>query len=113
MASTGYIDAAGVYHKVDKVPLSKVVKTRHALFQQGDWAKQRFDHAAEVVQPYTVDGKPNPDFVEAFPEDAAQYGFIEKTDQDDVRRASDTPNPGEEGFGGSIPWEYQVQRSQQ
>lgn len=110
MPSTGYIDASGVYHKAKAVPLSKIVKTRQTLFQQGDWARQRFDHAAEIVQPYTVDGKPNPKFIEAFPEDAAQHGFIPKEQVDDGPKSYDTPNPNEEGFGGSIPWDYQVRQ---
>lgn len=30
----------------------------------------------EIIQPYTPDGKPNPDFIKHYPEESRQYGFI-------------------------------------
>jgi hypothetical protein len=36
--------------------------------------KQRQDHAAELIQPY-ANGKPNPDFIQIYPEEAKSYGF--------------------------------------
>lgn len=112
MGSTGYIGRDGKYHKIAKVPLKALVRPQQSVFKQGDHAKQRFDHSAEIVQPFTVDGKPNPVFIEAFPTDAAQYGFIPTTGlirEPDPLGPSDTPSPGEKGYGGSTPWNYRAQ----
>lgn len=35
---------------------------------------QKFDR--ELIQPYTADGKPNPEFIKHYPEESKQYGFI-------------------------------------
>jgi hypothetical protein len=75
VSSTGYIKN-GVYHRAPKVPLEQLVSVQQSTYKQWDHANQRFDHAAEIIQPYTIDGKPNPDMIEAYPDDAAQYGFI-------------------------------------
>jgi hypothetical protein len=74
MAGTGYIKD-GKYIKAKRAPLSKMVKGMTALFKQGDHARQRFDHSGEILQPYGPDGKPNPKFIEAWPEESIQYGF--------------------------------------
>lgn len=115
VASTGYVDESGVYHKKE-VPLEELNRTRQSMFQQGDWARQRFDHAGELIQPHTVDGKPNPQFIEAFPAEAARYGFIPREEvpelMPDPLGPSATPNPGDKRFGGSTPWEYSLQQRQ-
>lgn len=108
MASSGYI-LNGVYHRREKVPLKDMVKVQQTLYKQSDHARQRFDHAAEILQPYTYDGKPNPKFIEASPDAAAEYGFLPRTEPEGPR-VSDTPVPGQEGYGGSIPWDYQLQQ---
>lgn len=73
----GYI-LNGIYHKTTQVPVDKLVANQQTMYKQGDHARQRFDHAAEIIQPYGPDGRPNPAMIEAFPDDAAQYGFIPK-----------------------------------
>lgn len=78
MSTTGYI-LNGVYHKAERLPLDEMVTPQQSTFKQYDHARQRFDHAAEIIQPYK-DGKPNPAMIEAWPEDAALYGFIPKRD---------------------------------
>ena len=75
MRSTGYIKN-GKYIKSSKVPLDKMVLPQQTTYKQSDFAKQRFDHSAEILQPYDRYGKPNPKFIEASPEAAAEYGFI-------------------------------------
>lgn len=35
---------------------------------------QKFDR--ELIQPYTEDGKPNPEFIKHYPEESKEYGFI-------------------------------------
>lgn len=75
MASTGYY-LNGVYHKAKKVPMAKLVTPQQTMFKQGDHHRQRFDHSAEILQPRNHRGEPNPDFIEANPEAAVEYGFV-------------------------------------
>lgn len=78
MAATGYVKN-GVYHKVKTVPIDKMVIPQQSMFKQGDHARQRFDHAAEILQPYDHNGEPNKKFIEAYPEAAEEYGFLPRT----------------------------------
>lgn len=96
MATRGYI-LNGVYHKAEAAPISKMVKPRQTMYKQGDHARQRFDHSAEILQPHTPDGKPNPHFIEAHPDAAAEYGFLPKTGPDPELESR---RPAE----GSLPW---------
>lgn len=70
--STGYIKD-GVYHRGAKA--TDRVSPDSSQFKSWDHARQRADHAFDLIQPYK-DGKPNPDFVEYHPEQAKNYGFI-------------------------------------
>lgn len=97
MPSTGYIGRDGKYHRVANVPLDKLVIPQQSTWKQGDHSRQRFDHSAEILQPYDHNGKPNPKFIEASPEAATDYGFLPRTQ----------PEPEREGLRpaeGSIPW---------
>jgi hypothetical protein len=78
MSSTGYIKD-GKYHKADKVPLASMLVPQQTLYKQYDFSRQRFDHSAEILQPYDHKGKPNPKFIEASPDGAMDYGFIPDT----------------------------------
>lgn len=40
-------------------------------------AEMARDHAHDLIQPYTPDGKPNPDFINMYPEAAKDYGFLD------------------------------------
>lgn len=102
MSSTGYIKN-GVYYKAKKVPIAGLVKTQQTMYKQGDHARQRFDHSAEILQPRDYKGDPNPKFIEAFPDAAVEYGFTPNLEPP-APRESDTPGPGSKDFGGSIPW---------
>lgn len=102
MSSKGYV-LNGVYHRAEPAPLKKMVKTQQTMFKQGDHAKQRFDHGAEILQPYDVFGKPNEKFIEAYPEAAMEYGFVPRSEPEPPK-FSDTPMPGSKIFGGSRPW---------
>lgn len=94
MASTGYIKN-GKYIKVQKVPLGKIVAPQQSTFKQSDHTRQRFDHSAEILQPYDHQGKPNKSFIEADPDAAEQYGFLPKSGP-----ASEHAPPA----GGSVAW---------
>lgn len=37
---------------------------------------QKYDR--ELIQPYTADGKPNPEFIKHYPEESKDYGFIKE-----------------------------------
>ncbi len=78
MNTQGYI-LNGVYHKAEQVPLDKMLIPQQSTYKQYDFARQRFDHAAEILQPYGRDGRPNPKFIEAWPDEAEHYGFTPRT----------------------------------
>jgi hypothetical protein len=96
MANSGYV-LNGVYHKVKKVPIAKMVRTQQSMWKQGDHARQRFDHSAEILQPYDHKGEPNDKFIEAYPEAAVEYGFRPNTNPAPPRESDITAQ-------GSIPW---------
>lgn len=75
MSSTGYIKD-GKYYRATIVPIDKMVGGQQTMWKQADFGRQRFDHAAEIIQPYLPDGSPNPAMIEAWPEDAKRYGFV-------------------------------------
>ncbi len=75
--SLGYINK-GKYYTGDAKP---ELPSTNATFKGWDHDQQRQDHKWELVQPWTRQGEPNPEFTEAFPEEAKQYGFI--TDEED------------------------------
>jgi hypothetical protein len=75
MGSTGFVKN-GQYIKADEVPLESLVATQQTMYKQHDFARQRFDHSAEILQPYDHKGKPNQKFIEAFPQAAIEYGFL-------------------------------------
>ena len=41
-------------------------------------ASQCAKYDREIVQPYTADGKPNPEFIKHYPEESKPYGFIKE-----------------------------------
>ena len=75
MNSTGYIDPTGVYHKNEKPDISKLKNDRASLDKQYQHDRQREYHRRDTLQPYTRDGKPNPQFVEQYPQESKAYGF--------------------------------------
>jgi len=96
MASTGYI-RNGVYHKTKVVPLESMVIPEQSTYKLSDHARQRFDHAADILQPHGFDGQPNPKWIEANPDEAEEYGFTPRTREPEPLE-SDTP------VHGSTPW---------
>jgi hypothetical protein len=82
LSATGYIKN-GVYYRTKQVPVEELSAGQQTMWKQGDHGRQRFDHAAEIIQPYLPNGDPNPAMIEAWPEDAKRYGFL-PTDPNDV-----------------------------
>jgi hypothetical protein len=102
MSATGYINKAGKYVRVQKVPLDQMVIVQQSTYKQADQHQQRFDHAAEIIQPYTYDGQPNPQMIEVDPDAAAQYGFIPP--RENIVHDPEAFKPAE----GSLPWGQSV-----
>lgn len=73
MKSTGYIHN-GVYYKEDP-DIAELRDEKAITDKQYQHDKQRLMHKRDLLQPYK-DGKPNPEFIEQYPEEAKNYGFI-------------------------------------
>ena len=64
----------GVYYKGDKEP----EKDKRAVTdKQYGFDMQRKNHQRDLIQPF-VDGKPNEKFIEQYPNESIDYGFIKK-----------------------------------
>lgn len=74
MPRIGYV-INGVYHRTTDVPLAKMNSVQQSTWKGADHDKQRFDHAADIVQPYK-NGKPNEEFIGLYPEASVDYGFV-------------------------------------
>lgn len=72
MKSTGYI-INGKYMQ-GAAPLG--VPPENLQYKEWEHDKQRSEHRADLVQPYTRDGKPNDEFIMLYPEESKGYGFI-------------------------------------
>jgi hypothetical protein len=55
--------------------------TTTSMYKSSDHDRQRKDFAKEIIQPYTRDGKPNEEFITAYPVEAQQYGFVPTIEQ--------------------------------
>ena len=63
-------EAAAKKHLASRsAPIAKQAR----VFEMSQEA-QKFDR--ELIQPYTADGKPNPEFIKHYPEESKEYGFI-------------------------------------
>ena len=95
MSSTGYIGKDGKYVRATRVPVSTMVEPLTSTWKQGDHHRQRFDHAAEIIQPYKLDGTPNEEMIEAWPDEAVNYGFLpgELLHDPDAARSAEGSTP--------------------
>ena len=74
MKSTGYI-LNGQYY--DSLPDVEALRETHVSLEKAySHDRQREEHRRDLIQPWTRDGKPNPEFVSEYPEEARNYGFI-------------------------------------
>lgn len=73
MKSTGYI-INGEYHQ-GMAPLG-TPDPDNTQYKGWTHDKQRSEHRADLVQPYTSDGKPNQEFITLYPDEAKGYGFL-------------------------------------
>lgn len=63
----------GKYYKQEP-DLSSMQSLQNSTWKEADHDKQRFDHAADIVQPFKH-GKPNQEFIDLYPEASKDYGF--------------------------------------
>lgn len=75
---TGYI-INGVYHKSSKTTslgsraeLGAAASSTYKVYSHD---RQREEHRRDLLQPYK-DGTPNPEFINQYPEEARNYGFL-------------------------------------
>jgi len=54
------------------------VQANNPQFKAGDHDRQRKDFAKEIIQPYNKDGSINEDFINAYPDESRDRGFIPK-----------------------------------
>lgn len=81
----GYIEN-GVYHRGSKpAPVQKISTTVAGIYEQHVLERQAEAHAHDLIQPYNRDGTPNQDFIDYYPDDAKNYGFIEKEGENDQK----------------------------
>lgn len=69
MSSTGYIDAEGKYHRGEDKALPTQANSMHKQYRHDS---DRRKNMREAIQPHK-NGKPNPQFVRAYPEESKRY----------------------------------------
>lgn len=70
MRSTGYI-VDGIYHSGVQ-PATVPIESDSITYKAYDHDRQRENYRRDMIQPY-VAGKPNPEFIQQFPEEAKEY----------------------------------------
>jgi hypothetical protein len=65
--------------KYYKGTMPKNVPVPHSLHRQSEHNTQRANFQKEIIQPY-IAGKPNEEFIAAYPEQAKEYGMIKDED---------------------------------
>ena len=58
-------------------PADLVTRPVNSMHKQWEHDRQREEYRIDMVQPYK-DGKPNEDFIEHYPEESKDYGFIKE-----------------------------------
>ena len=66
---------------VKDADMNKLSNSQNSTFKSHDQNRQRKDYSKEIIQPYNRDGKPNQDFIQAYPEESKSYGFLPSDEQ--------------------------------
>lgn len=83
----GYV-LNGKYHEGTPPDFAAMVPQKTSVWKQSDHDRQRRDNKRDLVQPYLRNGQPNPEFIEAFPQESQEtYKFI-PTDEEISKEAS-------------------------
>lgn len=80
MRSTGYI-LNGKYVRASEVPSKAKVPRKQPLHSAYELDRTRDDYRKDLIQPYLHNGKPNPEFIDAYPEESEKYGFVNKDER--------------------------------
>jgi hypothetical protein len=81
----GYIDpSSGKYHK-GPLPMDMVVPTKTSVWKGSDHDRQRADHKKDLIPPRLKNGDWNPEFLEAYPEEAKDLWGWEPPETEDLR----------------------------
>lgn len=59
-----------------KADMKKLQSRQNSTWKQHDHKRQRSDYSSEIIQPYDRHGKPSEAFIDNFPEEAVDYGFV-------------------------------------
>jgi hypothetical protein len=65
----------GVYIR-GKANMQQLQSRQSSTWKRWSHNSQRGDYAAEIIQPRDRKGHPNQAFIEVYPEDAVDYGFV-------------------------------------
>ena len=97
-----------------KADPSKLRNRQSSTWKQHSHKRQRNDNASEIVQPFTREGKPSEAFIDNYPDEAVDYGFV-KSEAEVIGNDSGTEiidqgakelHSDEERIIGEIPEEY-------
>ena len=80
MPYISYINSKGEYIRKD-INVDELRTSDSPMYKAGDHDRQRKDFAKEIIQPYDMNGKPNEDFINAFPDVSKEYGFLPTDEQ--------------------------------
>lgn len=80
MGLMGYV-VNGKYVKANGDEIAIHVKADSPQFKAGDHERQRKDFAREILQPYDQSGKPNEDYINAYPDIARERGMTPKGEE--------------------------------
>lgn len=81
MGMLGYIKD-GKYVSATDEDTRIPIQTDNPQFKAGDHERQRKDFAKEIIQPYNKDGSINEDFINAYPDESKERGFIPQGEED-------------------------------
>lgn len=79
MYKGGYI-LNGVY-VAQEADTGKLRTSDNSTYKASDHDRQRKDFAREIIQPHNPDGTPNEDFINAYPTESQEYGFVPTIEQ--------------------------------
>lgn len=79
MSTTGYI-LNGKYVRSSHDTVATKPR-KQPLAKQYEMDRMREDFRRDIIQPYLPNGKPNPEFIEAYPKQAVNYGFVKEEDK--------------------------------
>lgn len=65
----------------DELPTSSAVIGVASIARSSSIDRDYESHAQDLIQPFNPDGTPNQDFIDYYPEESKQYGFIPKEEE--------------------------------